>query len=277
MAPVYASRLGRPLFFGVALLTLGGVVARLGGSGLPGWWLWAAVGLLFGVVTLGNFYLPSGIFGRPLLRGPADRPHVALTFDDGPDPVSTRAVLAVLRRHGARATFFVIGERAEKHRELLAELAAGGHQIENHSLHHAWSTPFLSRGRLHAELEKTQQIIASAAQRRPRWFRPPIGILSPPIAAAARRAGLSLCGWSCKARDGLGSTGTAAALARLEAGLGPGAILLLHDAAERGGHAPVAPAVLEKLLPLLAARGLSAVTIDELVGESTGEPINKPA
>lgn len=271
MAPVYASRLGRPVFFGVALVTLALAVAKLVGIALPLWWLLVAAALLVGLVSLGNFYLPSGIFGRPLLRGPSDRPLVALTFDDGPDPVSTRAVLEVLRRHGARATFFVIGERAEKHRELLAELAADGHQIENHSLHHAWSTPFLPRGRLHAELEKTQQIIASVttekgAVPRPRWFRPPIGILSPPVVAAARRAGLMLCGWSCKARDGLRSTEMAAALARLEAGLVPGAILLLHDAAERGGHAPVAPAVLEKLLPLLAARGLSAVTIDELVG-----------
>lgn len=277
MAPVYASRLGRPVFFGVALLTLALGVARIAGAALPGWWIAAAAGLLFFLVMLGNFYLPSGIFGRPLLRGPSDRPLVALTFDDGPDPVSTRAVLAVLRRHGVRATFFVIGERAEKHRELLAELAAAGHQIENHSLRHAWSTPFLPRGRLHAELEKTQQIIESAAGRRPRWFRPPIGILSPPIVAAARRAGLLLCGWSCKARDGLGSTGTAAALARLQAGLCPGAILLLHDAAERGGHAPVAPAVLEKLLPMLAERGLSAVTIDELVGARASEPAAKRA
>ena len=270
--PVYASALGRPVFFGAVAMCVAVVVARLCGVALPAYALPLCVGLLLSLIGLGNFYMPSGVFARPLLRGPALRPRIALTFDDGPDPVSTPKVLAALSRHGARATFFVIGERAAQHPRLIAEIAAASHQLENHSLRHSWATPFAPRARLAAELLETQRIIESAqagvqAARPPRWFRPPIGILSPEVAAAARRAGLRLCGWSAKARDGLGSTGAAAALARLQPKLEPGAILLLHDAAERGGHDPVAPAVLDKLLPALAERGLSAVTLDELMDE----------
>lgn len=271
-SPVYASRLGRPLFIGLAVassLVFSGVSL---GAAVPVWAAAALLLLLLSVISLGSFYMPSGIFGRPLLHGPADRPAVALTFDDGPDPNTTPAVLATLRRHGARATFFVIGERAARHPELVAALRREGHQVENHSLRHAWTTPFLPRWRLAAELQKTQQIVERACGQAPRWFRPPIGILSPPVVAAARRTGLRLCGWSCKSRDGLSSTSAEEALERLRAGLSEGAILLLHDAAERGGHAPVAPAVLEKLLPLLVERGLVPVTLDELVADVSASP-----
>lgn len=267
---IYASRLGRPCFFALVLLCAAAVLLRSLGQPVPGSALGALFALLFAAIALGNFYPPSGIFGRPLLRGSPSRPLVALTFDDGPDPVSTPAVLAVLRRHGAKATFFVIGERAGRHPELLGQLAAEGHQIENHSLRHSWATPFLPRAQLAAELAETQRLIERACGRAPRWFRPPIGILSPPVAAAARRVGLSLCGWSCKSRDGLGSTGVAEALGRLRGGLLPGAILLLHDAAEGGARTPVAPLVLEQLLPLIQERGLRPVTLDELVGTDAG-------
>jgi peptidoglycan/xylan/chitin deacetylase (PgdA/CDA1 family) len=223
--------------------------------------------LLVATIALGSFYPPSGIFGRPLLRGPADRPLVALTFDDGPDEKSTPVVLSLLRRHNVRATFFVIGERAARHPELIALLAREGHQIENHSLRHSYATPFVPRSRLCAELLATQEVITRASGRTPRWFRPPIGILSPEVAAAARRAGLRLCGWTCKSRDGLAGTTVEAALARLEAGLQPGAILLLHDAPPRGGDAPIAAAVLERLLPLLHGRGLRPVPLDELLAD----------
>lgn len=267
---IYASRLGRPIFLALVLALVAAASLWSLGQPVPGWALAGLFALLLGAVVLGNFYAPSGIFGRPLLRGSPSLPLVALTFDDGPEPASTPAVLAALRRHGARATFFVIGERAQRHPELLAQLAAEGHQIENHSLRHSWATPFLPRGQLAAELMQTQQLIEKACGRAPRWFRPPIGILSPPVSAAAQRVGLALCGWSCKSRDGLGSTGVDEALGRLRDGLGPGAILLLHDAAERGGHTPVAPAVLERLLPLMAERGLRAVTLDELAASPMG-------
>jgi peptidoglycan/xylan/chitin deacetylase (PgdA/CDA1 family) len=233
----------------------------------------ALLALWLGLAHLGSFYAPSGIFGQTLLHGPSARPLVALTFDDGPDPETTPRVLELLARHGARATFFVIGERAARYPEVVAAIAKAGHQIESHSLRHSWWTAFTPRHRLAAELRAAQVAIAAASGREPRWFRPPIGILSPEVVAAAQRVGLRLCGWSCKARDGLAGTSVGTAVARLSAGLRPGAILLLHDAPphptrpETAGsrHQPIAPAVLEQLLPQLVRHGLRAVTLDELL------------
>lgn len=274
----WPSRLGRFVFRGVtaaAPLALGlwavGLGSAAAGLGLLGLWL--------GLAHLGSFYAPSGIFGPTLLHGPGRRRQIALTFDDGPDPVATPKVLQVLARHGVRATFFVIGERAARYPEVVAAIAQAGHQIESHSHRHSWWTAFTPRTRLAAELLQAQAAIASASGRAPRWLRPPIGILSPEIVAAAERVGLRLCAWSCKARDGLARTSVESALARLCAGLHPGAILLLHDAAEaapmprsaaepvsaQDRPAPIAPAVLEQLLPELARRDLRPVTLDELL------------
>ncbi len=251
---------------------------------VPGAVSLGAVLLWLALAHLGSFYAPSGIFGSALISGRADQPLVALTFDDGPDPETTPQVLQVLARHGVRATFFVIGQRVALYPEVVAAIAQAGHQIESHSLRHSWWTAFTPRRRLAAELLAAQEIIAAACGRAPRWFRAPIGILSPEVVAAAQRVGLQLCGWSCKARDGLAGTSVGAALARLLGGLRPGAILLLHDAPEsaaaagspppasaaapssRPPHVPVAPAVLEQLLPELSRRQLRAVTLDELVG-----------
>lgn len=274
-------RVGRWIFLIVSwaaplagALWLAGILPGGLGLGLGGLWLVLA--------HLGSFYAPSGIFGRTLLRGPGDRPLVALTFDDGPDPEATPRVLQLLAQHGARATFFVIGERAARHPEVIAAIARAGHQIESHSHRHSWWTAFTPRRRLAAELRTAQAVIAAASGREPRWFRPPIGILSPEVVGAAQAVGLRLCAWSCKARDGLAGTSVAAALARLRAGLEPGAILLLHDAAEprpgppRPGPPrsapPIAPAVLAALLPELARRQLRAVTLDELLGLPPAPP-----
>lgn len=290
---VYSSPAGRWVFFGLLAGFVGAVGARLLGVAVPGAALLVLGGLCLGVCALGNFHAPSGVFGRTLLRGPAGRAQVALTFDDGPSPVGTPQVLAALARHGVRATFFVIGERAARYPALVRALVDAGHQVENHSHRHGWFTAFMPRGRLAAELRAAQDVIAQATGRAPRWFRPPIGILSPPVVAAAQRVGLGLCGWSAKARDGWASTDVNAAVARLERGLAPGAILLLHDAPEFaaledagtraetdagaggvsgadgkpvGRPAPIAPAILDRLLPILKARGLAAVTLDELLG-----------
>lgn len=295
-----------PLAVALALMGLNPLGAwKLGtasSGGAPGpWSLCLGLGGLWLVLAhLGSFYAPSGVFGPTLLHGPGTRPLVALTFDDGPDPETTPKILQLLSRYGARATFFVIGERAAHHPEVLAAIARAGHQIESHSYHHSWWTAFTPRFRLAAELRAAQSVIAAASGRPPRWLRPPIGILSPEVVAAAQQVGLRLCAWSCKARDGLARTSVAVALSRLRAGLRPGAILLLHDApapparprstrpapagqGPRSGHhdaapgrsptgpVPIAPAVLEVLLPELAARNLRAVTLDELL-EPEGPP-----
>jgi peptidoglycan/xylan/chitin deacetylase (PgdA/CDA1 family) len=234
-------------------------------------WLAISLGLRAVLIVVGSFVSSTGIFGRVLLSGPPNRPLLALTFDDGPDPSTTPKVLEVLARHGILATFFVIGERAARHPELMRRLVEAGHQIENHSHRHSWATAFGPQSRLSREFALAQQAIVTAGAPPPRYFRAPIGILSPPIVAAAHKLQLEIVGWSAKARDGWASTSVGDAVSRLERALKPGAILLLHDGAEQlsaqqPARATIAPDVLEQLLPLLQARGLRAVTLDALLG-----------
>ena len=247
------------------------VIDSAAGRGAPGWLIAAAGFALVVSVGAGVFLQGSGLFARPILaaRGDAANGRVALTFDDGPDPVHTRAVLDLLERGGHRATFFVIGARAEKTPELLDELVRRGHRLANHSFAHSHATPFFSVERLVEDLTRAQALITRAGAPAPRWFRAPIGILSPRVAQAARRMGLELVGWTASARDGVARTTVDAAVARLLPALAPGAILVLHDGAERSGRAPIAPAVLARLLAALDARGLKSVTLDELLGDAS--------
>lgn len=252
----------------VPLLGLGGTLtagARLLGADIPDAVLWAQLGGLLGLIGLGVGVARAGIFARPVLRGPADVPCVALTFDDGPDPRGTPAVLQQLAQHGAQATFFAIGRKAQRYPDLMADIAAGGHQIENHSFAHDRLFALRSVAVLHRDLLQAQAALGAAGAVGPRFLRPPVGLISPPVAAAARRAGLDLCHWSCAARDGTARATVAGATRRLLAGLVPGAILVLHDGAEREDRTPIAAAVLAQVLPELAARGLRPVRLDQLL------------
>jgi peptidoglycan/xylan/chitin deacetylase (PgdA/CDA1 family) len=119
--------------------------------------------------------------------------------------------------------------------------------------------------RLVEDLERAQQLIAHAAGSPTRWFRPPVGLLSPRVVQAAERARLELVGWTATARDGVAGADAARAAARLVRALRPGAILVLHDGAERDDRVPLAATLLPSLLDALEARGLRSVTLDDLL------------
>jgi peptidoglycan/xylan/chitin deacetylase (PgdA/CDA1 family) len=227
---------------------------------MPWWFWWADFSLVVIAVGCGVFVQGAGLFARPVLSARAANGKLALTFDDGPDATHTRAVMDVLDAGGHKGTFFVIGKRAAAQRELLAEMRARGHALGNHSWNHAHTTPFLAPKKLAAELRQAQELLGS-----PRWFRAPVGILSPRVVEAARLCGVELVGWTKNARDGVAST-VEAATRRLLPSLQPGAILVLHDAAERGDRVPIAPEVLRRILKEMDARRLKSVTLDELLG-----------
>jgi peptidoglycan/xylan/chitin deacetylase (PgdA/CDA1 family) len=247
------------------------IIATLQGHSPSSWW---SVGVLFAiiaVIALGIFFAQLGLFARPIVAADAgaagDR--LALTFDDGPEPGSTEAVLDLLQARGQRATFFVIGSRAEAQPALLKRIVGDGHALGNHSFAHRHATPFLAPAALADELARVERLFAEvrpAGAAPGRWFRPPVGIISPRVAAAARLARMELVSWTASARDGTRRATVDGALRRLRPHLRAGAILVLHDGAERGDRRPIAPAVLGPLLDELDARGLRSVTLDELLG-----------
>jgi peptidoglycan/xylan/chitin deacetylase (PgdA/CDA1 family) len=224
----------------------------------------AAAGLLVLTATVGAIVPSSGIFARPVLGVRTAHRELALTFDDGPDPRWTRPVLDLLEARGHRGTFFVIGDRAARHADLLAEMARRGHEIANHTWSHSLSTVFIAPRRLARELGRASDLIEQTTGRRPVWFRPPAGLLSPRIAPAARLAGLKLVTWTASARDGVRFTSVRAALWRLDKFIVPGAVLVLHDAARDGDRGPIACEVLRAVLDRMETAGLRSVRLSDL-------------
>jgi len=114
---------------------------------------------------------------RLVRSGDAKRPEFALTFDDGPDPASTPAVLATLRRHEVRATFFLIGNRAEQYPELLRRIMEDGHEVGSHSYSHPYFNR-LSAFEAIREIAVSQSVLENLTGQACPLFRPPFGKLS---------------------------------------------------------------------------------------------------
>jgi peptidoglycan/xylan/chitin deacetylase (PgdA/CDA1 family) len=196
------------------------------------------------------------LFGPALVRAD-DSDRVALTFDDGPDPEGTPRVLDALDAAGMKATFFAVGQRAEAHPELLRDIAARGHEVGNHSMHHRWTAIF-SRTGARRELQQAQATLGAILGAPPTLYRPPIGLVSPFVFEATDEARLPVAAWSLRTLDGR-SADPDALLRRLSRVRG-GDVVLLHD-----GGGP-APSVIADVVRILQERGLRSVTVTELFG-----------
>ncbi|GHH86784.1 polysaccharide deacetylase familiy protein [Streptomyces sulfonofaciens] len=164
----------------------------------------------------------------PSLAGLGERGHVALTFDDGPDPGSTPYFLDALERLSVRATFFVLGEEVRRHQELARETARRGHELAVHGWDH--SPPWLpAPGRDVRDLGRARAVVGRASGAAPRWYRPPYGILTGGRWAAARRCGLRPVLWTSWGRDWTADAAPAAVLAAVRRNLRGGGTVLLHD------------------------------------------------
>lgn len=247
-------------------ITVGAAAAAGAGVMLPselrGWW-WAGLGTTWLTVsTWGVCSLESGLFGPALVRGSRLRPEVALTWDDGPDPRATPALLDLLRARGVAGAFFCVGERARAHPELVKRAAAEGHLLGNHSDRHAWSTNFLGTRGLAAELSACQATLARLSGALPRFYRPPVGLTNHAVAGATQAVGLTVVGWSVRSLDTTRRSSDAV-VARVLARIGPGDVVLLHD----GGQEPDrAVAIARGILDGLGGRGLAPVRLDALLG-----------
>ncbi len=194
----------------------------------------------------------------PALHGLGNPGHVALTFDDGPDPGSTPAFLVALDKLGWHATFFMLGSMAERHAGLAAEVAAAGHEVAVHGYGHR-NQLALAPWAVSTDLGRGLDAVSRATGVRPRWHRPPYGVISGAGLAAARRLDLRVVLWSAWGRDWRRAATPDSVVADVETGICPGATVLLHDS--DCTSAPGAWRSALGALPLLAesfdARGLS--------------------
>lgn len=199
----------------------------------------------------------------PALSGLGSADHLALTFDDGPDPASTPAFLDALADHGVHATFFCVGEMAARAPDLVREIAAAGHEVGVHGWHHINQLSHPSP--VGAQLRHARDLLGDLLGRPPRWYRPPYGVLSGQGLLATRRLSLQVVLWSVWGKDWLAGTTPAAIYARLAPGLVGGATVLLHDtdAYSSPGSWRATLAVLPQVVATARALGLGIGTLGQ--------------
>jgi peptidoglycan/xylan/chitin deacetylase (PgdA/CDA1 family) len=235
----------------------------------PTLWPWAVAALAVNHVVLTTVgMLPrSGLLGSNLRALPAAsraRREVAITVDDGPDPDVTPKVLDLLDAHGARATFFCIGEQAERHADLCREIVARGHSVQNHTQRHSHMFAFSGPAAFAREIDHAQQTLTRITGQRPMFFRAPAGFRNLFLAPVLHRLNLQLVSWTRRGYDTVRSNPDDV-LKRLTRRLGAGDILVLHDSsAERTPSGrPAMLKVLPELLRRIDAAGLHSVTLPQ--------------
>jgi len=187
-----------------------------------------AVGAALFHAAPGVSWLPRVRRHLPRLDGQGRAGSVALTFDDGPDPESTPALLDLLADLDVRATFFVLGQMVQAAPDLARRLVADGHEVALHGWHHRNSLLVSGRG-LQASLAQALDLLADTTGVRPRWYRPPYGVMTAGTVRSARNLGLDTVLWGAWGRDWTQTATPASVLRRLAPDLSGGVTVLLHD------------------------------------------------
>lgn len=185
---------------------------------------------------------------------------IALTFDDGPHYKYTAEILDILDEYGIKATFFIVGQLAERYPELILRELSEGHELASHT----WSHPHIrdvSEAGLERELADTEDFLLNLADYRPTLFRPPEGACGDTVRRVAGAMDYDVVLWTVDTRD-WAHTPTSEIVSGVLTNVKPGAIILCHDFV--GGESPT-PAALRQFIPKLLADGYEFVTVSELI------------
>ena len=260
MLPFKAGRIGCVAFFAAAFLVwmdLRLAVIPLG---------------VFVILCIAAAFIPSSSFFLPVIsRGVCCRKAVALTFDDGPDPLTTPVLLRLLKKYQAAGTFFVTGQRVVRYPELVQEILAEGHSLANHSFHHDALSAFRSSRTMRREIEATQQalrdfgIVALA-------YRPPMGITTPQLHKALKAEGMYVVNFRRRAWDG-GNRWIRNLSKRILKHLRPNDILLLHDRLPYPSLLSSWTAEMDQVLRGIQEKSLEVIPLPDLIGR----PVMIPA
>lgn len=188
------------------------------------------------------------------------RPGVLLTFDDGPNPLTSPAILSILDKHNVKAIFFVIGKQAELYPEMIKEIHDKGHTLGNHSYSHHNLLPFFFRKSITRDFDKCSDVIKEIIGKKPLLIRPPFGVTSPRYYSMLQKTNYTSMGWSIRSLDTI-ARDSAILLSQLLQKIRKtkGEILLLHDTLE------VTVAMLPNLITQLRERGTNIVSPEEIL------------
>ncbi|MEC0127987.1 polysaccharide deacetylase family protein [Paenibacillus pabuli] len=194
---------------------------------------------------------------------------IALTFDDGPDPVQTPQILALLQQYQAKGTFFVLGKWAEKFPELIQQEQREGHEIANHTYAHTYAVRSTRADKYSLEMNEAEKSIVEAGAARPLLFRPPGGYYNDMVIQAAKQQGYTIVLWSWHqdTRD-WASPGVSAIVNKVLKNARNGDIVLFHDKVEGKSQTVTA---LKTILPKLQEQGYRFVTVSELLAVKARE------
>jgi peptidoglycan/xylan/chitin deacetylase (PgdA/CDA1 family) len=252
----------RICFYALTFGALGITAASVNGTPPSPRFILAFSVVYVAAVLCGVFFLRLRVFVDAMVRGPHGAKGVVLTFDDGPDPTTTERTLDALDAAKAKATFFVIARKAEKHPDTVRAIVARGHIVGLHSYAHDRLFALKGARAWRKDLARGARIIEGITGEKPRLFRPPIGHTVPHTARVVRDLGMRIIGWDVGARDGIRAKPADVARRVLDAAH-DGSIVLLHDAAERGDHEPAGVAALPAILDGLKKRGIEVVPLSD--------------
>ncbi len=233
-------------------------------------WRWLGIGAAGGLAVYYLVpYLGMQLANFGVVRQSSGAlPEMGLTFDDGPDPACTPAILDALRAHGAHATFFVVGERALAYPELIARIQREGHERASHGMphRHAWlRSPWAVAADLRASVATLQRL----ASLRPTFFRPPHGGYTAATWWVLRRERLTAAHWSLEAHDWHREFLPEDVVERVLYHAEPGRVVVMHDGGPGG---PVTAKILPQLLEELSGRGYQIKPLGQLHGLQASSP-----
>jgi peptidoglycan/xylan/chitin deacetylase (PgdA/CDA1 family) len=201
-------------------------------------------------------------------KGPANAKMAALTFDDGPDVVFTNQILDILKGQGIKATFFIVGERAMQHPEMVQRIVREGHAVGNHTWDHPNLIKLTSQA-VQEEVLRTEQLLQQIVGYRTDLFRPPYGTANAEVLKEISGLGFKIIDWSVDTRDWAG-TPSAQIMNYVEKELTPGGIILQHCAGGRNENLSNTVAVLPQIISYLQKNGYTFATVPELLKVPSG-------
>jgi peptidoglycan/xylan/chitin deacetylase (PgdA/CDA1 family) len=210
------------------------------------------------MLAYGSYFIHSNFFLNVICKGDTTGKKIALTFDDGPHPEVTPAILTALNEFNVKATFFCIGKQVAAQPDIVTQMIAYGHTIGNHTYNHTNLFNFSRAGNMQKELDECSVIIEQTIGKRPHYFRPPYGVTNPNLAKAITHTGMATIGWSLRSMD-TAIKDPNKLLKRVTSQLKPGAIVLFHDT--QSGTV----SVLREFLQYCRNNGYEVVPLPELI------------